>query len=372
MGFVSKVQIENTKYPIGASLYGTCDTAANTAAKVVSLEQLDALVTGTTIRIKFLNSNTAANPTLSINGLIPEGGVSANVPIYRHGLITPGTSKTNTWAAGAVVTFTFDTDRWMMDESFDFSQMVNLIYPVGSVYMSVNSTSPATLFGGTWERIQDKFLVSLGSTYTGTGGAAKVRLTMDNIPAHTHEVGAHAHGLNSHTHSVGAHAHGLNNHTHTGPSHTHGLNSHTHGIPALSGTAASAGAHTHPIWYYVSTVPAAIKRAWGFNWGTPGTFTTSQDGIGNDSSGAHTHAVTTTASTTGGSTANTASAGTGNTGGPSTANTANSTAFNSGTPSTANTANSTAFNSGSAGKSTADQFSIIPPYQAVYVWKRTA
>lgn len=30
------------------------------------------------------------------------------------------------------------------------------VYPVGSIYMSVNSTSPATLFGGTWERIQDR------------------------------------------------------------------------------------------------------------------------------------------------------------------------------------------------------------------------
>lgn len=46
-------------------------------------------------------------------------------------------------------------------------------YPVGSIYMSVKSTSPATLFGGTWTQLNDRFLVGTGSTYSNgaTGGA---------------------------------------------------------------------------------------------------------------------------------------------------------------------------------------------------------
>lgn len=70
----------------------------------------------------------------------------------------------------------------------NFGDICNLVYPVGSIYMSVNNTSPATLFGGTWEQIQDKFLLSSGSTYTAgtTGGAATVTLTTNQIPAHTH------------------------------------------------------------------------------------------------------------------------------------------------------------------------------------------
>ena len=49
-----------------------------------------------------------------------------------------------------------------------------MVYPVGSIYMSVNNTNPATLFGfGTWEQIKDTFLLSAGDTYTAgdTGGS---------------------------------------------------------------------------------------------------------------------------------------------------------------------------------------------------------
>lgn len=64
------------------------------------------------------------------------------------------------------------------------------IYPVGSIYMSVSSTSPATLFGGTWERIKDTFLLSAGNTYSAgaTGGEATHKLTVDEMPSHTHAI----------------------------------------------------------------------------------------------------------------------------------------------------------------------------------------
>lgn len=77
-------------------------------------------------------------------------------------------------------------------KSYIQTYFLDLHYPVGSIYLSVNSTSPATLFGGTWEQIQDRFLLSAGSTYTAgdTGGEAEHTLDIQEMPKHIHEVGA--------------------------------------------------------------------------------------------------------------------------------------------------------------------------------------
>lgn len=66
-----------------------------------------------------------------------------------------------------------------------------MVYPVGSIYMSVNNTNPATLFGfGTWEQIKDTFLLSAGDTYTAgdTGGEATHTLTTNEMPSHNHVI----------------------------------------------------------------------------------------------------------------------------------------------------------------------------------------
>lgn len=65
-------------------------------------------------------------------------------------------------------------------------------YPVGSIYMSTNSTSPASLFGGSWAQLKDRFLLGAGDTYTAgnTGGASTVTLTaaQSGLPSHSHGV----------------------------------------------------------------------------------------------------------------------------------------------------------------------------------------
>ena len=72
-------------------------------------------------------------------------------------------------------------------------------YPIGSIYLSVESTSPASLFGGTWTQLKDRFLLGAGSSYTNgvTGGSKSTTLKEANLPAHTH-------GLLSTTVSVGS------------------------------------------------------------------------------------------------------------------------------------------------------------------------
>lgn len=60
------------------------------------------------------------------------------------------------------------------------------VYPVGSIYMNVNSTNPGTLFGGTWEQIQGKFLLGMSGSYPAgsQGGEAEHTLTVSEMPSH--------------------------------------------------------------------------------------------------------------------------------------------------------------------------------------------
>lgn len=71
------------------------------------------------------------------------------------------------------------------------NSLTDLIYPVGSVYMSINDTDPSLLFGGVWEQIKDRFLLSAGDTYIAgnVGGEANHTLTVNEIPSHTHTYG---------------------------------------------------------------------------------------------------------------------------------------------------------------------------------------
>ena len=68
--------------------------------------------------------------------------------------------------------------------------IIDIIYPVGSIYMSLNSANPSTLFGGTWEQVKGRFLVGAGTKYKAgsTGGEATHTLTQDEMPKHNHVI----------------------------------------------------------------------------------------------------------------------------------------------------------------------------------------
>lgn len=72
--------------------------------------------------------------------------------------------------------------------TYDDTSICDLIYPVGSIYLSVNSTDPNLLFGGTWYQMKDRFLLGAGDIYNAnsTGGEASHILTTDEIPNHNH------------------------------------------------------------------------------------------------------------------------------------------------------------------------------------------
>lgn len=69
------------------------------------------------------------------------------------------------------------------------NEMLEIIYPVGSIYLPITESNPQTLFNfGVWEQIKDTFLLSSGDAYMAgeTGGEAEHTLTIEEMPSHTH------------------------------------------------------------------------------------------------------------------------------------------------------------------------------------------
>jgi len=179
--------------------------------------------------------------------------------------------------------------------------------------MSTNSANPSTLFGGTWTAWgSGRVPVGINASETEfntvekTGGEKAHVLTTAEMPAHSHIVGAHAHGLNDHSHT----------------------------ISQLSGSASSAGAHSHYLTYETDCASGSSKHRTVPN----GSGSNIGSAVGTQSAGVHTHTVTIPESTT--------------------------------RPASGTTANSDPFNSKLTGSDNAHN--NLQPYITCYMWKRTA
>ena len=158
-------------------------------------------------------------------------------------------------------------DAWfkLVDEKLNYlygqlQTTASKLYPVGSVYISFNSTDPSTLFGGVWQRLKDTFLLVNGDQYAPntTGGSATKSIAVSNLPAHNHTVsssGSHTHSsANVTVSTAGNHSHTAStngNHSHTG---IKGGDNDDGGSHFAFGTSTyqqnsttSAGSHTHTI-----------------------------------------------------------------------------------------------------------------------------
>lgn len=185
------------------------------------------------------------------------------IPISKGGTgaTTASQACANLGAVRSVNNVTPDSNGNVKVESTSLSAIVDLIYPVGSLYWSKKSTSPATLFGGTWTQIKDKFILAAGDSYAqgATGGSATVTLTTAQLPAHSHSGSAQSNGGHSHgasSNNTGGHSHsiatkgdyggqpsynaGTSGTEYSGTVNTNSAGSHSHTI-----TVNSAGAHTH-------------------------------------------------------------------------------------------------------------------------------
>ena len=146
-------------------------------------------------------------------------------------------------------------------------QLINIMWPVGSVYISTDAVNPSTKFGGTWSQITGGFIYGTtatsgskggtGNTGTGTstgknnGNTGSTTLTVDQIPSHNHSMArggfyenvyvASGQGntgwepkgaSSSNAYGLGA-AYGNTQNTGGGKGHTHTLNDHQHTIPYI-------------------------------------------------------------------------------------------------------------------------------------------
>lgn len=104
----------------------------------------------------------------------------------------------------------------------------NLMYPVGSIYMSINNINPTSLFGGKW--------VSWGAGRVPVG----VNANDTNFNA-VEKTG----GSKTHNHTSASHTHTVPSHTHTSASHTHTIAGHTHTTAGHVLTIAEIPSHNH-------------------------------------------------------------------------------------------------------------------------------
>ena len=68
----------------------------------------------------------------------------------------------------------------------NFVNLLDIVYPVGSIYQSMSATSPASTIGGTWTQLKT-FLYG-STTAKQTGGEVTHTLTVDEMPSHTHDM----------------------------------------------------------------------------------------------------------------------------------------------------------------------------------------
>ena len=200
--------------------------------------------------------------------------IGKNAKLYLIGMIIGGitlgltTVIADTIINSTNVSYKTSTVKAALDDLYGLTadDIWQKIYPIGSIYISTVSTSPATLFGGTWERFGNgKVLAGVDEsddafkTVGQTGGSKTKAIAVGNLPAHTH-------GVNINTNSTN-HNHGTIKTTSTG-AHTHSIGVNTNGDVIFTNTCtANVGANI--------TVPCS----WG-------------GGLKVNSSGAHTHQIT--------------------------------------------------------------------------------
>ena len=165
-----------------------------------SVETVEELIKSGTDRLKELRQQDSLS--VSFNNTVNEfdigdivgaydnaTGVSVAVAITQKIVtISNGRASVSYSTGKENTTYSSGASSGETGQQGDMSDFLSQAYPVGAIYISAVPTSPATLFGGTWEQLQGRFLLGCSPDYAcgSTGGAAEVILTQDQIPSHKH------------------------------------------------------------------------------------------------------------------------------------------------------------------------------------------
>ena len=138
------------------------------------------------------NSDKKANKSLTMNDLyfkdsFTKTGNEINEEIDNLN-VKCITSKNNKFSLDSYGNLTVNSITSNDNKNLNIAEICNTIYPVGSVYISINNVEPSSLFGGVWEKLEDRFLLGSGKTYINgnVGGEATHKLTIDEMPKHNH------------------------------------------------------------------------------------------------------------------------------------------------------------------------------------------
>lgn len=95
-----------------------------------------------------------------------------------------------------------------------FKSLLDLIYPVGSYYITNSNNNPTDIFGGSWIKIPDGYTIrqfESGHDINTNAGSNSFTLGEANMPKHAHTVPEHTHGISVSTNSAGDHSHSMAN-----------------------------------------------------------------------------------------------------------------------------------------------------------------
>ena len=181
-------QIKNLKDMV-PGVASTSNAGLMTAADKTKLDGIEAEANKTIVDSGLSSSSTNPVQNKAISSAL---GKKLNLSggTMTGALTTKGIKLTSGTDYGTTLPSSPATDQ-LFFQTIGSNFVLDNVYPVGSIYMNVNSTNPGTLFGGTWEQIQGRFLLGVSSSYPAgsQGGEATHTLTTSEIPLHNHDIG---------------------------------------------------------------------------------------------------------------------------------------------------------------------------------------